>query len=93
VQSILLTRGSWLVQGKFNILGPRGIDNSCALVADDRTTIDELTVAGNVGSLADVLTVEDPTRVALRCTESLGADLTLRNVKLTALKVDEVIAF
>lgn len=92
VQSILLTRGSWLVQAKFGIQGPRGLGNHCGLVAGDRTTVDEVTTLGNVGSLADVLTIEAPTRVAVRCTE-IGADLTLANLKLSAASVDEVVAF
>ena len=95
VQSILLIRGSWLVQAKFTISGPRGLGNGnrCGLIAGDRTTLDEVTTAGNVGALTDVLTVEAPTRVAVRCTESLGADLTLGNLTLSAVSGDEVVAF
>jgi hypothetical protein len=90
VQSILVTSGSWLVQAKFTGTGsPAPGFDRCALVAGDNTTIDEATdVTGNV-SLADVLTVDGPTRVALRCTELFA--LTLSDVKLTALAADEAI--
>ena len=89
VQSLLVTRGSWLVQAKFTASDAQGF-NRCALVAADTTTIDDATsLAGNV-VLTDALTVTEPTRVALRCTELLP--LTLRDLKLTALAVDEAIA-
>ena len=90
VQSLLVTRGSWLIQAKFTASDELGF-HRCALVAADTTTIDETTaLTGNV-LLTDVLTVTGPTRVALRCTELLP--LTLSNLKLTALAADEAIGF
>jgi hypothetical protein len=90
VQSIVVTRGSWLVQAKFTASDAQGF-HQCALVAGDTTTIDDTTsLDGNV-LLTDALTVSGPTRVALRCTELLP--LTLNDVKLTALAADEAIGF
>ena len=69
--------------------------NKCGLVADDATTIDE-TPAGAGGlqiSLADVITVEEPTRVGVRCSEFGPTDLDVFNLKLTAISVDEVVVF
>ena len=44
-------------------------------------------------SLADVITVEEPTRVAVRCSEFAPGDLDVLNLKLTAISVDEVVTF
>jgi hypothetical protein len=90
VQSILVTSGSWLVQAKFTASDQLGFDR-CALVADDTTTIDDTTALDGNVLLTDVLTVTEPTRVALRCTELLP--LTLSDVKITALAADEAIGF
>jgi hypothetical protein len=100
LDSVLVTRGTWLVQAKFTVLGAIGLGNKCALVADDTTTLDEASVLGVSGagfdtenvSLADVHTVEAPTRIAVRCTELVG-DVTVRDLKLTALAVDTVVPF
>ena len=44
-------------------------------------------------SLADVITVEGPTRVAVRCTRARPGDLVLHDLKLMAISVDEVVTF
>jgi hypothetical protein len=91
LQSILVTTGSWLMQAKFAVTGPLAA-NRCGLVVGDAGAIDlAIPLTANV-SLTDVLTVDGPTRVALRCKEILG-DVTLSHVKLTALAVDEVVEF
>ena len=43
MQSVLLTRGNWVVQAKFMVVPGLGPINKCGLVADDATTIDETT--------------------------------------------------
>ena len=76
VQSVLLTAGSWVVQAKFTAFGTLARSTTCGLVADDTTTTDAGDAPATLGSdgmqvsLADVITVEEPTRVAVRCTES-----------------------
>ena len=98
VQSVLLTRGSWAVQAKFTAFGTLGPFNACGLVSDDATTIDKatpLSVGATVQQvpLADVITVEEPTRVALRCSEFPGGDLEVLDLKLVAISVDDVVVF
>jgi hypothetical protein len=98
VQSVLLTSGNWAVQAKFTAFGTLGPINKCGLVADDTTTIDEATPIAALGSnvmqvsLADVITVEEPTRVGVRCSE-FGPEMEVLNLKLTAISVDEVVVF
>ena len=102
VQSVLLTAGSWAVQAKFTASGAVGPFSGCGLVSGDTTTIDEAAPLSNEPgsgvvhvSLADVLTVEAPTRVAVRCA-NLGIGnlaLELENLKLTAMSVDEIVSF
>jgi hypothetical protein len=100
VQSVLLTAGSWAVQAKFTAFGNMGPLAVCGLVADDTTTVDEaapLTNGANSNvqhvSLADVITVAEPTRVAVRCTEFLPGDIELLDLKLVAISVDDVVVF
>ena len=99
VQSVLLTRGSWVVQAKFTAFGTLFPFNKCGLVVDDTTTTDEATPLATPGantmqvSLADVITVEEPTRVAVRCSEFGPGDLDVLNLKLAAISVDEVVTF
>ena len=94
VQSVLLTAGSWVVHSKFSAAGAVGLSSTCGLITGDTTRSDDA-VVGSVGehvSLSDVITVEGPTRVAVRCT-GLGSDLTLDNLRLVAISVDEVVTF
>ena len=95
MQSVLLTSGSWVVQAKFTAFPGLGLVNTCGLVADDTTTVDATSVGtgGPQVSLADVITVEEPTRVAVRCSEFGPQELDLLNLKLTAISVDEVVTF
>ena len=95
VQSVLLTAGSWVVQAKFTAFPGLGFINKCGLVSDDATTVDETTIGagGPQVSLADVITVEDPTRVAVRCSEFGPQELEVFNLKLTAISVDAVVTF
>jgi hypothetical protein len=95
VQSVLLTSGSWVVQAKFTVFPGLGLINKCGLVAGDATTVDATSVGigGQQVSLADVLTVEGPTRVAVRCSELGPTDLDVFNLKLIATSVDEVVVF
>jgi hypothetical protein len=64
-------------------------------VEDDATTVDETTVGagGPQISLADVTTVDNPTRVAVRCSELGPGELELFNLKLVATSVDSVVTF
>ena len=100
VQSVLLTRGSWVVQAKFTAFGVLAPFNKCGLVVDDTTTADVADPLTNgFGSnvqhvaLADVITVEGPTRVAVRCSEFQPGDLEVLNLKLAAISVDDVVVF
>jgi hypothetical protein len=99
VQSVLLTAGSWVVQAKFTAFGTLGPLNLCGLVADDATTIDKASPLAALGSntmqvsLADVITVEEPTRVAVRCAEFAPGDLEVLDLKLAAISVDDVVVF
>ena len=94
VQSVLLTAGSWVVHSKFTASGGVGLSSTCGLIAGATTRSDDALV-GAVGehvSLSDVITVEGPTRVAVRCT-GLASDLTLDNLRLVAISVDDVVTF
>jgi hypothetical protein len=100
VQSVLLTAGSWVVQAKLTAFGTLGPGNMCGLVADDTTTTDKATpLPGAAGantahvSLADVITVEEPTRVAVRCSEFGLGDMEVLDLKLVAISVDDVVVF
>ena len=94
MQSVLLTAGSWVVQAKFTAFGTLGPLNACGLVADDTTTTDQATPLAALGSntmqvsLADVITVEEPTRVAVRCSEFGPGILDVLDLKLAAISVD-----
>ena len=87
------------MQAKFTAFGALFPFNKCGLVADDTTTTDEATPLAAPGantmqvSLADVITVEEPTRVAVRCSEFGPADLEVLNLKLVAISVDDVVVF
>lgn len=98
VQSVLLTEGNWAVHAKFTAFGALGIGNACGLVVDDASVADHVSPLATPGantmqvSLADVITVAEPTRVAVRCSEFVG-DLELLSLKLVAISVDEVVVF
>jgi hypothetical protein len=101
-----LPAGNWLVQAKFTHVGnPQGfsIDPRCGLVqgppvSNDATVLDEddaLLANGQFGSenvtLVDMVTTAVRTRIGLRCNALPDSEFQVRNVKLTALEVANVV--
>ena len=89
-----------LVTAKFSISGSFGLRTSCALSQGllEQTTLDEASQLGldvDFGNEQVTLTaVAGPTGfVSVRCTEEDGSALTVNDLKLTALAVDDVTRF
>ena len=99
LQSVLLSRGSWAVQAKFTAFGDLAL-NMCGLVTGDTTTVDlvrpvQLEITNRVARwpLAAVVTLDEPARVALRCTNKFGPpDFTVANLDLIAISVDKAVS-
>jgi hypothetical protein len=97
-----LPPGNWLVQAKFTVVGTNfGLADRCGLVQGvlEETVLDEATSIGlNVDTGSEAVTLVGVATtgvttgsIALRCTEASGAFLTVRDVKLTALEVANVV--
>ena len=89
-----------LVTAKFSLSGTFGLRTSCALTQGllEQTTLDEASQLGldvDFGNEQVTLTaVAGPTGfVSVRCTEEDGSALTVNDLKLTALAVDDVTRF
>jgi hypothetical protein len=98
LQSVLLSKGSWVVQAKLTAFGDLA-GNQCGLVTGDTTTVDlvrpvqpEITNRVARFSLAAVVTLDEPARVALRCAKVGPPDFTVANLDLIATSVDEVVS-
>jgi hypothetical protein len=99
LHSVLLSSGSWVVQAKLTALGALGGGNRCGLVTGDTTTVDlaaplQAEISNNLArfSLAAVITLDEPARVALRCAEFGPLELTVFNLDLIAISVDKVVS-
>jgi hypothetical protein len=99
LQSVRLSSGIWVVQAKLTALGALAGGNMCGLVTDDTTTVDlaaplQADINNNFArfSLAAVITLDEPARVALRCSEFGPLDLSVFNLDLIATSVDEVVS-
>ena len=100
LQSVQLSRGSWAVQAKLTAFGDLAL-NMCGLVTGDTTTVDlvrpvqaEITNRNARWPLAAVVTLDEPARVALRCSNKFGPpDFTVANLDLIAISVDKAVSF
>ena len=98
LQSVQLSRGSWVVQAKLTAFGDLA-GNQCGLVTGDTTTVDlvrpvqsEINNRNARFSLAAVVTLDEPARVALRCSKAGPPDFTVANLDLIAISVDEAVS-
>jgi hypothetical protein len=98
-----LPTGNWLVQAKLTVVGsPFGLRDRCGLVQGllEEEVIDEATSVGfnvDIGSeqitLSAVAVNSEFTTIAVRCTEDSEASLSVRDLKITALEVTDVLGF